>query len=825
MQDLRLKQEQLRKQTDPAIFKFETTDELPPLDQVIGQERAVRAIDFGVDIPSPGYNIYAMGPTGSGRTTAVRKFLTRQAEKRPVPPEWCYVYNFEDRRRPRALSLPARRATVLRHQMDDLVQQLQQEIPRAFEGEHYEQRRREIMMRIQEHQQELYQNLEHYLNERGFALIRSQVGLAIAPIVEGRVLTGEDYQRLDPETRKQFEAYRPDLQEQFDRTMREARELDREARQAIENITAELAGFVVDSLMEDVRENFRDCDEVLEYLDAVRQDIVENVELFTAPQEGEEQNVIAMIRQSRSDRGLDRYQVNVLAATADGEHAPVVFEDNPTYQNLVGRIEYRAEFGAMITDFNQIRAGALHRANGGYLVVEAKKLLVNPRAWDGLKRALRNREIKIEEMAQFYGLVSTVSLEPEPIPLDVKVVLIGDEMIYQLLHIYDEDFRELFKVQAQFTPDMQRNEQTAQDYALFVGDVVRRENLRHFDRTATARLLDEAARMADDQEKITTRFAESTSLIREASFWAGRAGRDVVTAEDVRTAVEERLRRRNFAVERYVERVMEGVLLIDTKGTAVGQVNGLSVVQIADFQFGLPSRITARTFMGRAGVISIEREVKMSGPIHDKGQLILSSYLANRFAQRRPLSISATLTFEQLYSGVEGDSASSTELYALISALSGVPIKQGIAVTGSVNQAGQVQAIGGVNAKIEGFFDVCKAGGLTGDQGVLIPTSNVRHLMLRDDVVEAVGEGQFHIYAVSTIAEGIEILTGMPAGEPDEEGNYPEGTLYALVQARLDEYAERMQEQSARRERENGPTKEPEEEPGEEGGPGDPRLW
>jgi lon-related putative ATP-dependent protease len=826
MSDIELRQEQLRKRTDPSTLDFDTTEELPALDEVIGQERAVRSIDFGVDIPSPGYNIYAMGPVGSGRTTAVRKFLTRQAQERPVPAEWCYVYNFEDRRRPRALRLPPHRASVLRHQMDELVQQLQQEIPRAFEGEHYEQHRRDIMTRIQERQQELYHGLEQYLNERGFALIRSQVGLAIAPIIEGQVLTGEDYQKLDPETRKKFEAYRPELQEQFDKTMRQARDLDREARQAIENINEELAGFVVDGLLEDIRDNFRGCDDVQRYLDAVRQDVVDNVERFTAPPEQEgQQNIMAMLRQPQSERGLERYQVNVLAATDDGEHAPVIFEDNPTYHNLIGRIEHRAEFGAMITDFNQIRAGALHRANGGYLVVEAKKLLVNPLAWDGLKRALRSHEIKIEDMAQFYGMVATVSLEPEPIPLDVKVVIIGDAYIYQLLYIYDEDFRELFKVQAEFTPDMPRNAQNAHDYGRFVADVVRRENLRHFDRTAMARLLDETARLADDQEKITTRFAASADLVRESSFWASRAGRDLVTAEDVRRATDERRTQRDYIAQRYVERIMEGVMLIDTRDAVPGQINGLSVMQIADFQFGVPSRITARTFLGRAGVISIEREVKMSGPIHDKGQLILSSYLADRFAQRRPLSVSATLTFEQLYSGVEGDSASSTELYALLSALSGVPIKQGLAVTGSVNQAGQVQAIGGVNSKIEGFFNVCRAGGLTGDQGVLIPASNVRHLMLRDDVIEAVADGQFHIYAVSTIAQGIELLTGMPAGEPDEEGNYPEGTLYARVQAKLDEYAERMQEQNARRNGEAPPAHEPEDkEPGDTGDPGDPKL-
>jgi lon-related putative ATP-dependent protease len=787
-----LKPEQLRPRTDPSLFHFLSTAELQPLEQVIGQERAVRSIDFGVDMPSQGYNIFAVGASGSGRTTAVHKYLHSRAIARPAPAEWCYVYNFDAPQRPLAVNLPAGRAAILEKLMAQLVSQLRREFPRTFEGEHYEQRRRELMLEMQAKQQPIFQELEHYLNERGFALIRSQAGLTIAPMIDGEVLTSEAYQKLDPEVRQKFEEQRPQLQEQFDRTMRNARELDRQAKLRIENINGEMAGYVVDNLMAEVIEAFSDCPRVKQYLTAVRQDIVSNVGQFV-PSPDEEASPLALFGPSK-ERWYLRYQVNVLASTGSCPCAPVIIEDNPTYPRLIGRIEHHAELGAMVTDFTQIRAGALHRANGGYLVVEAKTLLINPLAWDGLKRALRTRAIKIEEMGQFYGMVSATTLDPEPIPLDIKVVLIGEPQIYQLLHAYDEDFRELFKVQAQFAATMPRDQQTAEQFALLVGNLCRDEGLRPFGPEALAQVIDESSRLADDQVKVTTRFGEVADIVREASHWAGRGDHPVVLADDVRTAVAERTYRLSYAAERTVEMIQEGLTLIATDGEAIGQINGLSVVQTGNYAFGIPSRITARTFLGRAGVVSIDREVKMSGPIHDKGQLILSSYLASCFAQKRPLSMSATLTFEQLYSGVEGDSASSTELYALLSALADAPIKQSLAVTGSVNQFGQVQPIGGVNEKLEGFFDACSSQGLTGEQGALIPASNVRHLMLREDVVEAVKQGRFHICAVSRIEEGIELLTGRPAGAPNEEGEYPEGSVYAAVAAKLAAYADASKE-------------------------------
>lgn len=791
VQNLELPADQLRRETNPSSFSFQTTEEVSPLEEILGQERALRSIDFGVDIPSHGYNIFAVGPPGSGRTTVVKQFLNREAVERPAPPEWCYVYNFAEPRRPRALRLPAGRATELRDEMEDLVRQLRNEIPRAFEGEHYEERRRELMLAMEEKQRDLYQGLEEYLNERNFALIRSEAGLAIAPMKEGEVLSPQAYQDLEDEAREKYESHRAELQEQFDKTMRQVRQLSRQSKEAIDELNSELAGFVVDNLILDLRTRFEECPEVLGYLDRLREDVVKNVQDFLSTPDEEELGF--PLPEELREQEFKRYRVNVISQAGDAGRAPVITEDHPTYPNLIGRVERRAIFGAMVTDFTQIRAGSLHRANGGYLVVQARDLLINPLAWDGLKRALSNSEIKIEDMAEFYGTVATATLEPEPIPLDIKVVIIGDEFLYQALHSYDEDFRELFKIKAQFSHTMPREDGTLEQFAQFVSKLCREEGLRHFDAGAVARLIDESSRLTDDQEKVTTRFADVADLVREASSWAQREDHDLVTAEDMCRTVEERTYRLEYGAEEYRKRIEEGVLLIDTDGTAVGQVNGLSVIQSPDFAFGLPSRITANTFAGRAGVVSIDREVKMSGPIHDKGQLILSSYLASVFAQKTPLTMSASITFEQLYSGVEGDSAASTELYALLSSLSDLPLRQDLAVTGSVNQRGYIQAIGGVNAKIEGFFDVCRAQGLTGEQGVLIPTANVRHLMLRDEIQETVRNGKFHIYAVSTVKEGIELLTGVPAGDPDEEGNYPHESVYGLVQKRLEKYAEEIE--------------------------------
>ncbi len=793
----RLSPADLRPRTDAGSIGIDSTEHAAPLDHIIGQERAVRAIEFGVEMPGEQYNIAVVGPPGSGRSSVANLYLRQQACHRPVPRQWCYVNNFDDPRRPIAVSTPPGQATVLRDEMDEFLAQLREDIPRTFDGDPFSERRREITLQFETRQQQMMQDLETYLQERGFTLMRSQMGLHIAPVVKGEVLSSEAYDQLDAETKQRLEGYRPELAEKFENTMRQTRDMDRERRQALERVRDELVGFVVDQLMVDVRTKFADSPKILSYLAAVRKDVIQNADEFL-PDQQEQQPALPFLQRRGDDQGwFSRYAVNVLAEPGTDGCAPVIIEDNPTYQNLIGRIEFRAEFGAMATDFTQIRAGALHRANGGYLVLEARDLLSQAMAWDGLKRALKTREIRVESINQFYGMVSTTTLEPEPIPLQVKVVIISDEYLYQLLSTADEDFRETFRVKAEFRSTMPRDAQAVRDYASFIGDTCREQGLHHLDAGAVAVVVDESARAADDQHKLSTRMSTVVDLVRQSSFWAERAGHALVTAEDVARAVGEQTYRLSNVAERFVERIGEGVVLIATDGAQVGQVNGLSVVGMSDFQFGIPSRVTARTFLGRAGVVSIDREVKMSGPIHDKGQLILSAWLGSRFAQKAPLSVSATLTFEQSYGGIEGDSASSTELYALLSSLSGVALKQNIAVTGSVNQAGVVQAIGGANNKIEGFYDVCKALGLTGDQGVMIPRSNVRHLMLRDDVVKAVEENRFHIYAVSTIEEGIELLSGVAAGEADAEGTYPPESVFGRVQARLAEYTRLSKEKPA----------------------------
>ncbi|NLV73769.1 MAG: AAA family ATPase [Chloroflexi bacterium] len=776
--------QQLRPRTNLDALAFGNTSEIEPLDRIIGQDRAIQAIDFGIDIDSAGYNIFAVGPAGSGRTTVVRQFLEQRASLRPAPQDWCYVNNFRDARYPQALALLCGESKVLRSEMDALIVQLRRDIPMAFEGEVFEQRRREIILAMQRQQMMLYQELEAYLRERSFTLIRGESRMVIAPIAEGQPLTDEQYEKLPDKVKTRYENFRPEIQEQFGKTMRLTRQLERNGRQALEKVTRDIAGFVVDQSLADLMSKYANT-KVAEFLTAVREDAISNAQNLIAPAEAQP---LLLGREAPRDRFLENYRVNVLTESQTCDFAPIVIEDNPTYANLIGRIEHRAEFGTMVTDFTQIRAGSLHRANGGYLVVEAKNLLSNPLAWDALKRSLRSRQIKIEEMVSFYGVVTTVSLEPEPIPLDVKVVIIGDEQLYELLYTYDEDFAELFKIKAQFVSQVTKDAEILEDYARFVAGLCRKEGLLHFTRDAVAYVIDAASRLVEDQKRLSTRMAQVADIIREAAYYAQKAGHNLVEVEDVRRSMMERIYRQDHTAERYRETIEDAVIKIDVQGSHVGQINGLSVIQALGWQFGIPSRVSAQTFIGRRGVVSIDREVKMSGPIHDKGQLILSSYLEACFAQKSPLSISATITFEQLYTGVEGDSASSTELYAILSSLAEAPIRQDLAVTGSVNQFGQIQAIGGVNAKVEGFFDVCQRLGLTGTQGVLIPSANVQHLMLREDVVEAVEAGKFRVYAVDTIEQGIELLTGVPAGEVDEQGNYPEGSIFARVSAKLEEY-------------------------------------
>ena len=786
---------------DLGVLDFESTASLPGDVPIIGQERAMQAIDFGVDIASFGFNIYALGSPGTGRATTIHAFLDRFAVDQPVPDDYIYVNNFADPNEPNAISLPPGTAVKLRRNMEELVDDLLRDIPRAFESEDYERQKETLVRQMQEKRNEEFSGLEHKVNERGFALLKTAMGLGVAPVLNGQVLTPETYQQLDESTREDFEQRQLLLHTEMAETMRSIRDLEKNTRRRLHDFDREIADSAVDHLIEELKEEYGHMEEMPEYLDAVQADIVDNVQGFKGEEDASE-GLVAAMRTGQREALLKRYRINVIVDHSEQRGAPIIFQPNPTYSNLIGRIEHRAEFGALVTDFTMIKAGCLHRANGGYLVIEMARLLTSPLSWDTLKRSLKNRCIRTEEAGSQLQIVSTVTLEPESIPLDVKVVLIGDPMTYYLLQGYDEDFRKLFKVQADFGSDFDRTPDTCMNYAQFVAARCHQEELLPFESQAVGRVVEYGSRLAGHQKRLTTRFGEVADLVREASYWAKRQGRDRTAAADVQKALDERLYRANRSEERIQELIDEGTLRVEVEGQAVGQVNGLSVLSLGDHSFGKPSRITVRTYTGRTGVVSLDREAKLTGRIYDKGLLTLTGYLGGKYALHSTLSLSATISFEQLYDGVEGDSASSTELYALLSSLSGLPLKQGIAVTGSVDQQGNVQPVGGVNEKIEGFFETCQHRGLTGEQGVILPAQNVVNLMLHTDVRQAVDEGTFHIYSAQTIDEGLEILTGVPAGQLQEDGTYPQDSVHGRVVARLEEIADDLKAKDKEKEEE-----------------------
>ena len=795
--------ELLHRRCDPSLLPFETTAELGDIAGPVGQQRAVEAVRFGIGIRAEGYNLFALGPTGTGKSSIVRHFLAQAAERQPVPDDWCYVNNFAEAHRPRALRLPAGRAPAFRKDMERLVEELRIAIPAAFEGDEYRNRRQAIEEGFKNQQESSFGDIQRRASERDIALIRTPLGLALAPVKDGEVVSPEDFKKLPEERQGELKHAMEELQKELEATIKLVPRWEREHREKIRALDEEVTNDAVGHLVDELMERYRDCPAVGGYLEAVRADVAENYGAFL-PQGGEERPAMPARMAAEPERDFRRYRVNVLVSNGEMKGAPVVGEDHPTQPNLVGRIEHIAQYGALVTDFNLIKAGCLHRANGGYLVLDARKLLMQPFSWEELKRTLQAREIRIESPAQTLGLLSTVSLEPEPIPLDVKVVLIGDPMLYYLLNAHDPDFAELFKVAADFDYRMDRDGDTVLDYARLMGMVARQEGLRPLARDAVARMIEHAARLAEDAEKLTTHMASITDLVREADYWAAQAQAPVIAGEHVRRAIDAQVYRSDRIRQHVQEEIARGTLLIDTAGAVVGQINALSVLQIGRFAFGRPTRVTCRVRIGKGEVVDIEREVQLGGPLHSKGVMILSSFLSSRFAAESPLSLAASLVFEQSYGGVDGDSASSTELYALLSALAEVPIRQSLAVTGSVNQHGRVQAIGGVNEKIEGFFDVCQARGLDGSHGVLIPASNVKHLMLRPDVVAAAENGLFKIYAVETVDQGIEILTGVPAGEKDERGEYPVGSLNRRVAARLAALARKARALAAQTRTNNG---------------------
>lgn len=774
--------EKLRLICAPEQFEFVTTADLEPNTTIIGQPRGTRSIEFGIGIRSQGYNIYVLGPMGTGRATAIERFLQARTRHEPTPKDWVYVHNFSVPHQPRGLDLPPGQGVVFQERMSRLIADLRLDLPQAFTTDSYREAVEDLRRLLDTRRHELLQGLRQTAVTQGFDLLNTPAGLSMAPVRNGQVLTARELQRLSLAEREALEKTQQALDKELETTLRQIHQLEAEARQQVRQMDREVAETAVRHHFETLRALYQDHEEVLLYLEEVHQDVLNQIDDFAPSEEGK------MI-------DLRRYQVNVLVDHSQTIGAPIVVEQNPTYHNLFGRIEYEMLNGVVMTHFTNIKSGSLQRANGGYLILDAHDLLKEPLAWEALKRTLKAREIRLQTLATMDGSqVLAKSLDPEPIPLTLKIILTGSTSLYYALHEQDEEFNTLFKVRADFDSTMPRTEQHMQEYAVFIATRCHEEGLCHFDPSAVAKVVEYGSRLASYQKKLSTRFGAIADLVREASFWASRDGREVVTAGDVQQALTERVYRSNRLEEYYREQIAEGSLYVTVKGKVVGQVNGLSVIDTGDYAFGQPGRITARTFMGEDGVIHIERETEMSGPIHHKGVLTLSGYLGGMYAQHQPLSVTASLTFEQNYAGVEGDSAASTELYALLSSLSGLPLKQGIAVTGSVNQHGEIQPIGGVNEKIEGFYRVCCALGLTGEQGVIIPESNVENLMLHEDVVAAVAAGQFHIWPIHTLDEGIELLTDIPAGTRDETGQFPEGTVHYAVQKRLLELAQELKE-------------------------------
>jgi predicted ATP-dependent protease len=786
----RLACSELRAVCDPATLPFRSTAELPAVDGLIGQERAASATAFGVGMRHAGYNLFVLGPARTGKTSSMKRVLARAAEREPVPPDYCYVHNFADPYRPTALEVPAGRGRGLREKMRRLAAECKTRLPRAFESEEFEQQKSRILEDMSRRQHEEMARLEEVARAHKFAVLRTPAGMALAPAPQGEPLSGSEYAALPESVKEEMQRGSSAVEQQMETSLRRIRQLEREARDAHERLVHEVAAAAVHPLFQEIREEFTGLPDVERYLAEVEQDLVAHAEEFRDAADAKPSLPFVL----PPGRFLDRYEINVLVDRHGLAGAPVVLEPNPTYGNLMGRTEHRAHFGTLVTDFSLIRAGALHRANGGYLILDALDVLRHPLVWDALKKALKTRSIRIEDPLEEWRLASSAGLAPQPIPLAVKVVLIGSPILYYLLSALDEDFHELFKVKVDFDDSLPRTAEFEMLYARFVGSVSREEGLLPFSSDGAARLIEHCSRLIADQRRLTSRLGDVLDLVRESAFWAGQRGHAQVGADDVDHSIAQKTYRANLLEERTRRIITEGTLLIDTEGRAVGQVNGISVLALGDHAFGRPSRITARTYAGEPGVVDIEREAKLGGPIHSKGVMILGGYVAGRYARERPLALSASIAFEQQYEEVEGDSASSAELYALLSSLTGIPLDQAIAVTGSVNQRGEIQPIGGVNEKVEGFFDVCRARGLTGRQGVLIPEANARHLMLRPDVVEAVRAERFHVYTITTVDEGLALLTGREAGERGADGRFPDGSVNAAVESALAANVERLKE-------------------------------
>jgi len=787
--------QQLYPEFDMDQLSFETTAELEGLAGIVGQDRATRALSFGIGLRNSGYNIFVLGPPGTGKATAVRQFIEADAAKAAAVGDWIYLFNFEQPNCPNAIALPNGLGRSLRDDLETLIKELQRIIPAAFESEDYIKERDKLVSALKEDQEAMFQELTKTVEEYSFSIIRLPGGFVLAPVVGGKPISDAQFEKLSDEQKGKVRQLREKLQHRVDKTLQAMRKREREAKEAIEELDERVARFTIEHPLEEMRAKYQEQDEVLEHLATMTDDLIDHIEAFKSDDDGEEAGGLgAAMRAVGTDRILQRYGINLFVDNAGCDGAPVIEESNPNFANLVGRIEHQAVMGALLTDFTMIRPGALHRANGGYLVLDAMAVLERPQAYDALKRALKDGEIRVEEYAQSLGLISTAVLEPEPIPLDVKVVLTGPSWLYYLLRAYDEDFDELFKVQADFDDRMPCTPENVSHYGRFIATLCEREGLLHFTKAAVARVMAHSCRLISDQQHLSTRFRDIADLLTECSYWAQEAEQKVVTEVDVQHAIDEKRYRGGRYRERLLEATRREEVLVSVAGERIGQVNGLSVFELGQASFGRPSRITAQVTMGTGGIIDIEREVKLGGPIHSKGVLILGAFLGGRYAREKPLSVRATLVFEQSYGGVEGDSASLAEVCALISSLGEIPIRQDLGITGSINQHGDVQAIGGINEKVEGFFDTCKLlGELSGSQGVILPAANVQHLVLNQDVINAVQAGQFHLYPVQTVDQALALLTQLAVGEMDEDGNYPDDSVSGRVIQVIDDMSERWQ--------------------------------
>lgn len=790
-----LRYDALKNHCGKELFPFSTTAEIEALQGgIIGQERAVKAFDFGLQVKFSGYNIFMCGPFGTGKTTYAKVSTQRLAQTEAVPYDWCYVYHFQNPRSPQSLRFAPGQGKQFRDDMNELVQLFKTEIPKAFRSEEYEKQKTEIVRAYEEKRDVFMGKMSDMAKEHGFQVRTTNAGIYFMPVIDGKTIDEDAYDDLEEEVKAKIDGESVLMQEKAAAIMRDIRDLEKESKKQTDDLDYKVGLFAIGHHVNLVQEKYKEYERVIAYIHAVQEDVLENIGNFFEEEEEQDENLAALLPMLSKKQTEDitlKYKVNLIVDHSETKGAPVVIHFNPTYYNLVGEVEYDSEFGNLTTDFMKIKGGLFHKANGGYLILQAQDILTSPQSWEAIRRVIKTKEITMDGMRELMGAIVAPTLKPEPIPADMKVIIVGSNYYYDLLDEYDEEFHKFFKIKAEFDYEMKRSTENIQQISKFIKSFVEKEKTMDFDVTAVCAVVEESSRMAEQQNKLTTRFNDLSEILGEAVTWAKLDGASLVTGEYIKKAIHEKEQRLCMYEEKLGELLDDDVIMIDTEGEAIGQINGLAVLDMGSYCFGNPSRITATTYVGQSGIVNIEKEARMSGQTHDKGVQIISGFLGQTYAQEFPLSLSCRVCFEQNYNGIDGDSASSTELYCILSSLAEVPIRQDLAVTGSINQRGEIQAIGGVTYKIEGFFDLCKKRGLTGTQGVVMPTANCGDLMLKDEVVEAVKEGKFHIYPVSTLNEGIELLLQMPAGEKDQDGRFPKGSVHEKVWQKLKEYNEK----------------------------------